>query len=41
MFAGSAFIGADTPIGPVYLGYGHTEGGNGSLYLFLGPLFSF
>ena len=39
--AGSAFIGADTPIGPVYLGYGHSEGGNGSLYLFLGPLFSF
>lgn len=39
--AGSAFIGADTPIGPVYLGYGHSEGGNSSLYLFLGPLFSF
>jgi NTE family protein len=39
--AGSAFIGADTPIGPIYLGYGHSEGGNGSLYLFLGPLFSF
>jgi len=41
LFAGSAFIGADTPIGPVYLGYGHSEGGNDSLYLFLGPLFSF
>jgi NTE family protein len=39
--AGSAFIGADTPIGPVYLGYGHTDSGDGSLYLFLGPLFSF
>jgi NTE family protein len=39
--AGSAFIGADTPIGPVYLSYGRSEGGNGSLYLFLGPLFSF
>jgi NTE family protein len=39
--AGSAYIGADTPIGPVYLGYGRSEGGNGSLYLFLGPLFSF
>jgi NTE family protein len=39
--AGSAFIGADTPIGPLYLGYGHTDSGDGSLYLFLGPLFSF
>jgi NTE family protein len=41
IFAGSAFIGADTPIGPIYLGYGHTDTGDGSLYLFLGPLFSF
>ena len=41
IFAGSAFIGADTPIGPIYLGYGHTDTGKGSLYLFLGPLFSF
>lgn len=41
IFAGSAFVGADTPIGPIYLGYGHTDTGNGSLYLFLGPLFSF
>ncbi len=39
--AGSAFIGADTPIGPIYLGYGHADSGDGSLYLFLGPLFSF
>jgi NTE family protein len=41
IFAGSAFIGADTPIGPIYLGYGQTNTGNGSLYLYLGPLFSF
>jgi NTE family protein len=41
IFAGSAFIGADTPIGPIYLGYGHTDTGDQSLYLFLGPLFSF
>jgi NTE family protein len=39
--AGSVFLGADTPIGPVYFGYGHTDNGNGSLYLFVGPLFSF
>jgi NTE family protein len=41
IFAGSAFIGADTPIGPIYLGYGHNDDGDGSIYLFLGPLFSF
>jgi NTE family protein len=41
LFAGSAFVGADTPIGPIYLGYGHAETGDHSLYLFLGPLFSF
>ena len=41
IFGGSAFVGADTPIGPVYLGYGHADGGDHSLYLFLGPLFSF
>ncbi len=27
---GHAFIGAETPIGPVYLGYGYTDGGRGS-----------
>jgi NTE family protein len=41
IFAGSAFVGADTPVGPLYLGYGHNDSGDGSLYLFLGPLFSF
>jgi NTE family protein len=41
IFAGSAFLGADTPIGPVYLGYGHNDRHEGSLYLYLGPLFSF
>jgi NTE family protein len=39
--AGSVFIGADTPIGPLYFSYGHTDRGDDSLYLFLGPLFSF
>jgi len=33
------FIGADTPIGPLYLGYGIAEGGNQSAYLFLGQPF--
>lgn len=41
ILAGSIFVGADTPIGPVYLAYGHNDTGEGSLYLYLGPLFSF
>ena len=32
----AVFVGADTPIGPVYLGYGVATGGNRSAYLFLG-----
>ncbi len=38
---GSLFIGADTPIGPLYFAYGHNDTGKGSVYLYLGPLFSF
>ena len=34
--AGSVFVGADTPVGPFYLGYGRAEGGRQSVYLFLG-----
>lgn len=41
LFAGSVFVGADTPVGPIYLGYGRNEENDQSLYLFLGPLFSF
>jgi NTE family protein len=36
ILAGSAFLGADTPIGPFYLGLGSAEGGHHSAYLFLG-----
>jgi NTE family protein len=32
----SVFLGADTPIGPLYLGYGRTADHNSSWYLFLG-----
>jgi NTE family protein len=32
----SVFLGADTPIGPLYLGYGHAADSNSSFYLFLG-----
>lgn len=38
---GSLFVGADTPIGPLYFAYGHNDTGEGALYLYLGPLFNF
>jgi NTE family protein len=34
--SGALFVGADTPIGPVYLGWGIATGGHSSGYLFLG-----
>ncbi|MBL4596326.1 MAG: patatin-like phospholipase family protein [Robiginitomaculum sp.] len=37
--AGSIFLGAPTPIGPVYLAGGVTEDGNTSVYLFVGQTF--
>jgi NTE family protein len=38
--AGSAFLGADTPVGPVYFGYGLAEGGHNAIFFYLGrPLF--
>jgi NTE family protein len=39
LLAGSAFRGLDMVLGPVYLGYGHAEQGNDSVYLYLGRLF--
>jgi len=39
IIAGSIFAGLDSPLGPVYLAYGHAEGGHGSVYLFLGRTF--
>jgi len=36
LYSGAVFFGADTPIGPVYLGYGYTSGGFRSAYFFLG-----
>ncbi len=35
----SLFAGADTPLGPVYLGYGRSDEGNNSLYFVLGRIF--
>jgi NTE family protein len=37
--SGSGFFGTDTVFGPVYLGYGQSEGGMRSVYLFLGRSF--
>jgi NTE family protein len=39
--AGSVFLGVDTPIGPVYLVYGQTDTKEHSVYLYLGPRFTF
>ena len=36
--AGSGFLAVDTRFGPFYLAAGATRGGNGALYLFLGPI---
>ena len=35
-FAGSAFIGADTGLGPLYLAIGSAQRGSTALYLFIG-----
>lgn len=37
--AGSIFLGADTPLGPIYVAYGRAEGGIDSVYIFVGKLF--
>jgi NTE family protein len=39
VMAGSVFLGADTFIGPLYLGIGLAEGGDAAIYLQLGPPF--
>lgn len=38
--AGSIFAGVDTVLGPLYVGFGHAEGGHDAFYLFLGTPFS-
>ncbi len=37
--AGSLFLGVDSFLGPVYVGYGYTEGGNNAGFFFLGNPF--
>ena len=38
IYAGSIFVGLDSPFGPIFLGYGHADTGEGSLYLNFGTL---
>jgi NTE family protein len=38
LLAGSLFLGADTGIGPIFLGYGLAQGGTSSFYLYVGTL---
>ncbi|HLD68243.1 MAG TPA: BamA/TamA family outer membrane protein, partial [Pseudomonas sp.] len=35
----SVFVGSDSPLGPLYLGYGRAQDGNSSFYLYLGRPF--
>ena len=39
LYGGTVFIGAGTPIGPLYMGYGYTEGGRSRWYLAIGDHF--
>jgi NTE family protein len=41
ILAGSLFLGFDTPIGPLYIAYGRTENDDQSVYIYLGPRFTF
>jgi len=38
-YGGSLYIGAETPLGPIYLGYGYTDGGNSRVFFRLGDHF--
>lgn len=38
-YSASVFIGASTPIGPVYLAYGHSDSGDNAVYFYLGNPF--
>ncbi|MGR8921893.1 MAG: patatin-like phospholipase family protein, partial [Gammaproteobacteria bacterium] len=39
LLAGSVFLGVDTILAPLYVAYGHAEGGNDAVYVFLGRIF--
>ena len=40
VLAGSAFLGADTPLGPLYIGYGVNDANASTIYLYLGRRWS-
>jgi NTE family protein len=37
--SGSVFVGAETPLGPVYLAWGYSDSGDNTLYFYLGNPF--
>ena len=39
LYAGSMFVGIDSPLGPIFFGVGAAEGGEQSFYLSFGSLF--
>ena len=39
ILGGSLWAGVQTPVGPVYVGYGHAEGGASAFYVYLGRVF--
>ena len=38
-YSGALFLGADTPIGPIYLAYGHSDSGDNAVYFYVGNPF--
>ncbi len=38
LFGGSVFVGAKTPFGPIFIGWGHTEQSDGTFYVYLGSI---
>jgi NTE family protein len=38
-YSGSVFLGADTPIGPVYFAVGHSDSGDNAVYFYVGNPF--
>jgi NTE family protein len=39
ILGGSLWAGVQTPVGPVYVGFGHAEGGTSAFYVYLGRVF--
>jgi len=40
-YSGSVFLGANTPIGPLYVAYGKSDNGDGAVYFYLGSPWKF